>query len=94
MESWFSGHHPDHTKRTLIVIIRFYSIYPLELEGRITPTQWLDTVNGINEILISAHSLRRAALHHILSFLTLYIASMIIDSHYEKVDSPYLVTIA
>lgn len=64
---------------------RFYPIYPLELEGRITPTQWLDTVNGINEILISAHSLKRAAVHHILSVITLYISAMLMESHYEKV---------
>ncbi|CAG7847974.1 SubName: Full=Putative uncharacterized protein {ECO:0000313/EMBL:EGN94093.1} [Serendipita indica DSM 11827] len=65
-------------------LVQFYPIYPIELEGRITPTQWLDTVNGINEILISAHSLKRAAFHHILSVLTLYISSMLMDSHYDK----------
>jgi hypothetical protein len=68
---------------------RFHPTYPIELEGRITPTQWLDTVNGINEILISAHSLKRAAVHHVLAVVTLYISSMLIDSHYEKVCSPF-----
>jgi Golgin subfamily A member 7/ERF4 family len=65
---------------------RFYPVYPIELEGRITPTQWLDTVNGINEILISAHSLKRAALDHVLSVLTLYISSLILSTHYDKVS--------
>lgn len=63
---------------------QFHPTYPIELEGRITPTQWLDTVNGINEILISAHSLKRAAVHHVLAVVTLYVSSMLIDSHYEK----------
>lgn len=58
----------------------------MELEGRITPTQWLDTVNGINEILISAHSLKHAAVHHILSVITLYISTFLIKSHYDKVS--------
>lgn len=65
-------------------LVQFYPLYPIELEGRITPTQWLDTVNGINEILMSAHSLKRAALDHIFSALTLYISSLIFSSHYDK----------
>ncbi|KAG8834376.1 hypothetical protein FRC17_009051 [Serendipita sp. 399] len=65
-------------------LVQFYPIYPIELEGRITPTQWLDTVNGINEILISAHSLKRAAVHHLLAMFTLYISTFLLDTHYEK----------
>ncbi|KAG9055036.1 hypothetical protein FS842_003331 [Serendipita sp. 407] len=65
-------------------LVQFYPIYPIELEGRITPTQWLDTVNGINEILISGHSLKRAAIHHLLAVFTLYISTMLMDTHYEK----------
>lgn len=39
----------------------------------------------MNEILISAHSLRRAALHHVLAVVTLYISMMLLETHYDKV---------
>ncbi|TCD71464.1 hypothetical protein EIP91_010170 [Steccherinum ochraceum] len=67
------GHIGVHHPREIIRIERDYSggelvqfapIYPLELEGRITPTQFLETVNTINEILISAHSLRLVTKSH------------------------------
>lgn len=61
----------------------------MELEGRITPTQWLDTVNGINEILISAHSLKHAAFHHVLAVFTLYVSTLMIRSHYDKVSRDF-----
>lgn len=39
----------------------------------------------MNEILISAHSLRHAAFHHVLAVVTLYISMMVLDTHYDKV---------
>ncbi|KAG8931482.1 hypothetical protein FRC02_002661 [Tulasnella sp. 418] len=63
---------------------QFYPTYPLEFEGRITPTQFQESLNEINEVLISAHSLRHSALEHVLGVMTLYLSVLVIETHYEK----------
>ncbi|KAI0825369.1 Golgin subfamily A member 7/ERF4 family-domain-containing protein [Trametes gibbosa] len=63
---------------------QFAPTYPLELEGRITPTQFLETVNAINEILLSAHSLGHAFVDNALAFLSLQASRAVKRSHYEK----------
>ncbi|KZT68784.1 hypothetical protein DAEQUDRAFT_691874 [Daedalea quercina L-15889] len=82
-------HHP----REIVRIERDYSagelpqfspVYPLEFEGRLTPTQFLETVNAINEIMISAHSLKHSFVDNALSFFTLQTSRLVLASHYEK----------
>jgi len=65
-------------------VIQFAPIYLMELEGRITPTQFLETINTINEILISASSLRRAALDNTIAVLSLQLSHLVLKTHYEK----------
>ncbi|KAF9785885.1 Golgin subfamily A member 7/ERF4 family-domain-containing protein [Thelephora terrestris] len=65
-------------------IIQFSAVYPLEFEGRITPTQFLESINAINEILISAHSLSYSCLDNMLAFLTLQLSRLVTSTHYEK----------
>lgn len=65
-------------------IIQFSAVYPLEFEGRITPTQFLESINSINEILISAHSLSHSCLDNVLAFLTLQLSRLVTTTHYEK----------
>lgn len=65
-------------------LVQFHSAYPIELEGRITPTQFLETINGINELLIAAHSLTSSFLDNTLAVFTLYLSLLIFDTHYEK----------
>ncbi|KAI0791791.1 Golgin subfamily A member 7/ERF4 family-domain-containing protein [Abortiporus biennis] len=65
-------------------VIQFAPVYPLELEGRITPTQFLETINSINELLISAHSLRHSLIDNLLSFFTLQLSRLVWTTHYEK----------
>jgi len=82
-------HHPREILRverdyTGGELIQFAPIYPLELEGRITPTQFLESINAINELLISAHSLRHSFLDNILSVFTLQLSRLITTSHYDK----------
>ncbi|KAJ7771952.1 Golgin subfamily A member 7/ERF4 family-domain-containing protein [Mycena maculata] len=82
-------HHPREILRverdyTGGELVQFAPIYPLELEGRITPTQFLETINAINELLISAHSLRHSFLDNMLSVLTLQLSRVLVTSHYEK----------
>ncbi|KAI0369921.1 hypothetical protein BV20DRAFT_1121707 [Pilatotrama ljubarskyi] len=72
---------------------QFSSTYPLELEGRrylpaalplITPTQFLETINAINEILLSAHSTGHAFVDNALAFFSLQVSRAVKKSHYEK----------
>ncbi|PFH50726.1 hypothetical protein AMATHDRAFT_144367 [Amanita thiersii Skay4041] len=87
------GHIGVHHPREILRIERDYSggeviqftpSYPLELEGRITPTQFLESINTINEILISAHSLRSSFVDNILAVFTLQLSRLIYVSHYKK----------
>ncbi|KAH9836699.1 Golgin subfamily A member 7/ERF4 family-domain-containing protein, partial [Rhodofomes roseus] len=83
-------HHP----REIVRIERDYSagelpqfspVYPLEFEGRLTPTQFLESINAMNELLISAHSLKQSFMDNALSFFTLQASRLVFTSHYEKV---------
>ncbi|TFY69213.1 hypothetical protein EVJ58_g544 [Rhodofomes roseus] len=82
-------HHP----REIVRIERDYSagelpqfspVYPLEFEGRLTPTQFLESINAMNELLISAHSLKQSFMDNALSFFTLQASRLVFTSHYEK----------
>jgi hypothetical protein len=82
-------HHPREILRverdyTGGEVIQFSPSYPLELEGRITPTQFLESINLINEVLISAHSLRHSLLENVLAVFTLQLSRLTQISHYEK----------
>ncbi|KAG8220220.1 Golgin subfamily A member 7/ERF4 family-domain-containing protein [Butyriboletus roseoflavus] len=65
-------------------LIQFSPIFPLELDGRITPTQFHQTINDINEILISAHSIQRTFVDNLLAVVTLQLSTLVMSSHYEK----------
>lgn len=57
-------------------------------DGRqITPTQFLESINAINELLISAHSLRYSFLDNMLAVFSLQLSKLIFTSHYEKANS-------
>jgi len=82
-------HHP----REIIRIERDYSAgelpqfhptFPLELEGRISPTVFQETINDINEILISANDLKKSIYYNILAAFTLYLSMLVFTSHYDK----------
>jgi hypothetical protein len=65
-------------------IVQFSSVFPLELEGRITPTEYQETINGINEILIKAYSITRSFLDHSFAILTIYLSMLFLDSNYDR----------
>ncbi|KAJ7674434.1 Golgin subfamily A member 7/ERF4 family-domain-containing protein [Mycena rosella] len=85
-------HHPREILRverdyTGGELIQFAPIYPLELEGRITPTQFLESINDMNELLISAHSLRRSFLDNMLAVFTLQLSRLLLTPHYDKASA-------
>ncbi|KZO99605.1 hypothetical protein CALVIDRAFT_595724 [Calocera viscosa TUFC12733] len=65
-------------------IIQFHPAYPLELEGRVTHTQFQETINSINEHLISAHSLWWSFFDNVLAIITLYLSWLLFSTHYER----------
>jgi len=82
-------HHPREILRverdyTGGELIQFAPIYPLELEGRITPTQFLESINAINELLISAHTLRHSFLDNMVAIFSLQISKLFLSSHFER----------
>jgi len=82
-------HHPREILRverdyTGGELIQFAPIYPLELEGRITPTQFLESINSINELLISAHTLRHSFLDNVVAIFSLQMSKLFMRTHFEK----------
>lgn len=82
-------HHPREVLRverdfTGGEVIQFAPIYPLELEGRLTPTQFLESINSINEVLISAHSLRHAFLDNVITLMSLQLSRLVMSTHFQK----------
>lgn len=53
---------------------------------QITPTQFHQTINDINEILISAHSIHRSFVDNFLAVVTLQLSTLMTTSHYTKVS--------
>lgn len=47
--------------------------------------QFLELINAINEILVSAHSLSHSCLDNVLAFFTLQLLRLATVTHYEKV---------
>jgi hypothetical protein len=53
---------------------------------QVTPTQFLESINLINEVLISAHSLQPSFVDNMLAVFTLQLSRHVLTSHYEKVN--------
>jgi hypothetical protein len=82
-------HHPREVLRverdyTGGEVIQFASVYPLELEGRLTPTQFLESMNAINEVLIDAHSLRWAFWDNVVQVFSLQLSRLVLSTYYDK----------
>jgi len=110
-------HHPREIVRverdyTGGEIVQFTSVFPLELEGRvslllisfranlprhaslliyhcmsmqITPRQFMESINAINEILISAYSLWHSVFDNGVVIFSLQLSRVVISTHYERV---------
>lgn len=57
---------------------------------QITPTQFLESINAINEVLIAAYSLRHAMLDNVLALFTLQISKLFMKTHFEKASTAVL----
>ncbi|CAO1627723.1 unnamed protein product [Parajaminaea phylloscopi] len=65
-------------------IPQFYPSFPLELETRISPTDFTELINDINTLLIAANDMKWAALDNSMAVLTLWISPWLLGSHYQR----------
>ncbi|GAA5823469.1 hypothetical protein JCM11251_000643 [Rhodosporidiobolus azoricus] len=63
---------------------QFWSGWIWELDGRISPTDYQNTLNELNTVLASAHDPYRSCFDNCLSVLTLYLSPLLLTSHYER----------
>lgn len=53
--------------------------------GQITPRQFMESINAINEILISAYSLWHSVLDNCVEIFSLQLSRLVISTHYDRV---------
>ncbi|MBW0493516.1 hypothetical protein O181_033231 [Austropuccinia psidii MF-1] len=64
--------------------IQFWDGWLQELEGRVTPLDFQNTLNDLNAILASAYDPYSSIFDNALAILTLYLSNWLFRSHYEK----------
>lgn len=62
----------------------------LFISTQITPRQFMESINAINEILISAYSLWRSVFDNCVEIFSLQLSRVLISTHYERVCFPLL----
>lgn len=65
-------------------LCQFHPTFPLELEGRISPTLYSETLNDLNVIIIKANDPVWACIDNTFAVLTLYISPLIFGSKYGR----------
>ncbi|KAH8925878.1 hypothetical protein BT69DRAFT_1279332 [Atractiella rhizophila] len=63
---------------------QFWSGWLSELEGRITPTEFQNTLNEMNSILASAHAPSKSIFDNLLAIFTFYLSPLMISTHYQR----------
>ncbi|GAA5854072.1 hypothetical protein JCM9279_004372 [Rhodotorula babjevae] len=63
---------------------QMWSGWVYELEGRVSPTDYQNALNEINEVLASAHDSTRSLLDNCLAIVTLYLSPLVLSSHYQR----------
>ncbi|SPO28574.1 uncharacterized protein UTRI_04452 [Ustilago trichophora] len=63
---------------------QFHSSFPLELEGRISPTTFSELINDLNSILIDAHNPTRTWIDNSIAIATFYLSTVVFGSHYRR----------
>ncbi|GAA97568.1 uncharacterized protein L969DRAFT_44063 [Mixia osmundae IAM 14324] len=63
---------------------QFWSGFPIELEGRVTPTAHLQVMNKLNARLASAYDPYKSIFDNVLAVMTLYISTILTQGHYGR----------
>ena len=67
---------------------KLFNQYVVARVSQITPTQFLESINSINELLISAHTLRHSFLDNVIGIFSLQISKLFLTTHFERVGFP------
>ncbi|KAK8849445.1 hypothetical protein IAR55_004778 [Kwoniella newhampshirensis] len=65
-------------------VCRFETSFPMELEGRISPKQFMSFINDLNEPLVSAYSVTGATADNIIAVATLWTSLLWRTSWFER----------
>nr|XP_018260533.1 uncharacterized protein I303_07455 [Kwoniella dejecticola CBS 10117]OBR82691.1 hypothetical protein I303_07455 [Kwoniella dejecticola CBS 10117] len=65
-------------------LCQFDTVYPLELDGRIRPSELLSFINTLNEIMYSAYSVKGAIWDNLVAVGTLWTSLIWRTSHFER----------
>ncbi|RIB09327.1 Golgin subfamily A member 7/ERF4 family-domain-containing protein [Gigaspora rosea] len=63
---------------------QFQSAFPLEIDGRINPRQFQQTINRLNELLSKAFNPKYNCFDNCLACVTIYLSTLCMRSHYDK----------
>ncbi|CAG8536452.1 12193_t:CDS:2 [Ambispora leptoticha] len=67
-------------------LCQFYTAFPLEIDGRVTPRVFQQTITTLNELLERAHSPKYNWVDNFLACLTLYTSTLCKRPHYDRVN--------
>lgn len=69
-------------------ITRFYTEYPEDLQGRITPEVFINTIQEINKRMDYADRLSwKVIFENIMETLTIYLWPILFSTHYQRVTN-------
>jgi len=72
----------DYSKGELC---QFQAAFPLEIDGRISPRRFQQTINTLNEMLAKAHNPKYNFFDNCLACLTLYTSTLCLRSHFDRI---------
>ncbi|CAG8433129.1 7790_t:CDS:2 [Ambispora gerdemannii] len=65
-------------------LCQFYAAFPLEIDGRVSPRVFQQTITTLNELLEKAHSPKYNWVDNFLACLTLYMSTLCKRPHYDR----------
>lgn len=85
----FSSAYPTELEgRVSVFRVRGFTLLLFLLRekmAQITPRQFMENINAINEILISAYSVWHSVLDNCVEIFSLQLSRVVISTHYERV---------
>ncbi|RIA95775.1 Golgin subfamily A member 7/ERF4 family-domain-containing protein [Glomus cerebriforme] len=63
---------------------QFQTAFPLEIDGRINPRRFQQTINTLNELLSKAHNPKYNFFDNCLACITIYTSTLCLRSHFDR----------
>jgi hypothetical protein len=65
-------------------LCQFQTVFPLEIDGRINPRRFQQTIDTINEMLAKAHNPKHNFFDNCLACLTIYTSTLCLRTHFDR----------